>query len=595
MDKRNSSKFSLKQIGLFICFSLTVLLSFDASCKDTAASQYSAAIEETESENLTGEEAFKITAKSLDNHVSLNFSIAPGYILYRDNFKFRTLSGHPINNLDTIFPKAQIKKDEVLGDSKIYTNQLVLNVPLKGFRVEYQGCSEAGFCYAPIAKEILLDANGAIQIKTLDSEQFAQLDTKDPKNGISKEKIENVVLTTTTEKSAEHANPVSTTTEQAVASEKEKPVQSESDYLSDQLKNGTLSTTLLLFLGLGILLSFTPCVLPMVPILANIIVGESAPLSSRRAILLASLYVLSVAVCYAIAGVFAGMMGSYLQVTLQKPAFLIGMSGLLVLFALSQFNLVQLQLPQFVTNSLQNLQAKQKQGSILGTVAMGFLSALIVSPCVTPALVGALSYIGQTGNAILGGLALFALALGMGLPLLLVACIGSRYLPKAGPWMGHIKIITGILLIILAGFFFMRALPKLYASDTSTLISNHFVTIQNKQDLISALQDAKNNQTPIILDVYADWCVSCQKIDKEIFGNQTVLTALQNAKLLRLDLTKQTKETAALQKELGIVGPPTLLFFGSDGAENKHYRLVGSLESEDFIAHVKKFFNMQPK
>lgn len=579
MDKQQRRKAVILQ-GFFI-FCLLFSLIFSSQAKSAS----------DESETLSAEQAFTLTARQVDDHkIELNFAIAPGYILYKEHFKFRTLEGHPIDNLAAIFPKAEIKHDEALGDLPIYTKQLALQIPLSkttssktGLRVEYQGCSDSGFCFAPLAKEVVFSADGTASIAEIDPEQFAATTTGTDHSGIAAETAATATTITAT-----------TTTTDTKLSEN-KSVESESDYLTNQLKTGSFPLTFLLFLGLGILLSFTPCVLPMVPILANILIGENTPLSSGRARLLALVYVLSVSVCYALAGVFAGFMGSYLQVTLQQPMVLTGLSFVILLFALSQLNLVHIQLPQFFTNALHQIQYKQKQGSILGACAMGFVSALVVSPCVTPALVGALSYIGQTGNAILGGLALFALAFGMGLPLLAIACIGSRYLPKAGPWMTYIKIITGILLLVLAGFFFMRAFPK---QETVAFVKNtptHFTTVQNKADLQSALKTAKASGKPVILDVYADWCVSCQQIDKDIFENHTVLSTLKDTHLLRLDLTKQTPDTQQLQKELAIVGPPTLLFFNVDGEENKNYRLVGKFKSNDFINHIKQFFTTQNK
>jgi thiol:disulfide interchange protein DsbD len=566
MDKQQRQKALVLQGFFIFCLLFSLMFSSTAKCNSD------------ETETLTAEQAFTLTARRLDNQkIELNFAIAPGYILYKEHFKFRTLEGHPIDNLAPVFPTPQIKQDEALGNLPIYTKQVTLQIPLSktnpsktGLRVAYQGCSDSGFCFAPLAKEVVFSADGTPTITDIETEQFAAIATNN--NDHTDESV--------TDPSATSNN---------------LSVESESDFLTNQLKTGSFPLTFLLFLGLGVLLSFTPCVLPMVPILANILIGENTPLSSSRARLLALVYVLSVSVCYAVAGVFAGMMGSYLQVTLQQPMVLTGLSFVILLFALSQLNLVHIQLPQFFTNALHQIQYKQKQGSILGACAMGFVSALVVSPCVTPALVGALSYIGQTGNAIFGGLALFALAFGMGLPLLTIACIGSRYLPKAGPWMTYIKVITGVLLLVLAGFFFMRAFPKQEATTIVRSTPTHFTTIQSKAELQSALETAKVSGKPVILDVYADWCVSCQQIESEIFENHSVLSSLKDTHLLRLDLTKQTADTQQLQKELAIVGPPTLLFFNVDGEEDKNYRLVGKFKSNDFINHIKHFFTSQNK
>jgi len=542
MDRRISLKYPL----IFIIFTLTFLLG-GAFCVNA---------EEDELEMLPAEKAFTLQAALLDNEqVKLNFRIVPGYFLYQKHFKFRTLEGKALNE-PSIFPPALVKEDDVLGEKyQVYAKQLSLVIPQastnqKGLRVQYQGCSETGFCFAPTAKEIIFQTNGKAIIKEISVDEF----------------------------NAENLNPALTGEE----------VGSELDRITNQLKTGTLPWTLLFFLGLGLLLAFTPCVLPMVPILANILVGENAPLSGKRATLLASLYILSVATCYAMVGTIAGLMGYHLQATLQKPIFLVSFSFVLLLFALSQLNLVHIQLPQVFAHTLHNLQRKQKQGSVIGAVAMGGLSALMVSPCVTPALVGALTYIGQTGNALLGGAALFAMAIGMGLPLLCVASLGSHLLPKTGSWMTYVKTATGILLFILAVTILMRAFPNTPHESTADL-AVQFTPIQNETELQQALKAAKLAKKAVILDVYADWCVSCQHLDQELFNNKKVSSVLKDTHLLRLDVTKLSADNELLQKHLQIVGPPTLLFFNMEGNELKNYRLIGKIEFDPFLKHVNHF------
>ena len=512
---------------------------------------------------LPAEKAFSLkTVLRKDKQLELQLEIAPGYQLYKDHFKFIGRLGQKIDQSIFKLPLAILKQDEDLGNYQVYTDLLTLIVPVAvefgtntGFVMEYQGCSEGGFCFAPIAKDIEILPNTTLQVTDITPEQFNQM-------------LEN---RTKAENRSDPAN------------------RSELDRIIEQLKNDSFPLALLSFLGLGLLLAFTPCVLPMVPILANILVGKNKPLTDRRAMLLTSLYVLSMALCYAIAGTIAGMMGSQLQMALQKPLFLVGLSFLLFIFALNQFNLLHIQLPHILTQFLNHLHNKQKQGSVFGAMGMGFLSALMISPCVTPALVGALTYIGQTGNAVLGGSALFAMALGMGLPLLIVACIGSHLLPKAGPWMDHIKILTGVLLIILAGSILMRAIP--YTTKKNIETAAHFMPIHSEEDFNQAIQAARLLKKPVILDVYADWCTTCKQIDNELFNNEAVLSTLKNTALLRLDLSHQTKNKKAIQKRFSIIGPPTLIFFSHDGNEIKDFRLVGKLESNSFIEHVKRFIS----
>jgi thiol:disulfide interchange protein DsbD len=540
-------KYRIKKLFISISTHLLILFAILIPLKTQA----------NESEFLTTEQAFSVQARLIDSHaLELNFVIAPGYLLYRDHFQFRTLEGDAITLPTTIFPPAILKRDEVLNEEyQAYIKQVQLLIPNNptGLRVMYQGCAENGFCYAPVAKEIVVLSNGATQITELSMDDF--------------------------NKKIEHKNTA--------------PISSETDLITTQLKSGALPLTLLFFFGFGLLLSFTPCVLPMVPILANILVGEDKPLSDRRATTLASLYVLSVAICYAIAGAIAGLMGNQLQLTLQKPGFLILLSFIILLFALNQLGLLRIHLPQFFAHALHQLQHKQKQGSAFGAIAMGAISALMVSPCVTPALVGALTYIGQTGNAVLGGLALFSMALGMGLPLLVVACVGSHLLPKKGPWMGYIKIFTGLLLLVLAGSILMRAFPHTISETEALMQKTHFVLIQSESEFNQALNTAHKNKKAVVLDVYADWCIACRQLDKTVFSNALVLNALNQVILLRLDLSNQTKENTQLQKRLEIVGPPTLLFFDKTGHEAKPYRLVGTIDPQNFVDHLHQFLNTQ--
>lgn len=544
----------LKNLLQTLFFTLLITLGF--SC---------GAMAEEQSEFLPADKAFGVNAQLVNpQQFELDFLIAPGYLLYRDHFQFRTLEGQPITVPDESFPPAILKRDEVLNEEyKAYTKPFQLLIAVSstsktnlGLRVMYQGCAENGFCYAPVAKEVVSLPNGEIQITDINPENF---------NKIQETKIKPTTAV----------------------------VESETDRITTQLKSGALPLTLLFFLGLGLLLSFTPCVLPMVPILANILVGVDKPLSSKRATTLATLYVLSVSICYAIAGAIAGLMGNQLQQTLQKPGFLIMLSVVLLLFALNQFGLLKIHLPQFFAHALHHLQHKQKQGSAFGAIAMGGISALMVSPCVTPALVGALTYIGQTGNALLGGLALFAMALGMGLPLLTVACVGSHLLPKAGPWMGYIKLLTGLLLLILAGSILMRAFPNTISETEAMMHQAHFIPIQTEAELTEALKLARHNQKAVVMDVYADWCIACKQLDHTLFENHHVLDALKDTVLLRLDLSHQTQGNMALQKKLDIVGPPTLLFFDKEGLEIKKFRLVGTIGSDNFIEHLHHFLQTQ--
>jgi len=520
---------------------------------------------------LPAEKAFALKVKqekqSDTSQTILSFDIAPGYLLYQEHLQIKVKGDNGLRLLNIVLPPAHKKQDPILGEYYVYQHRLDIPIPLgntKPILISYQGCSEGGFCYAPQVKQIILNqGNGNPEITDVDPSQFNQID----EGG-----------------------------DRAQGGDRAPPLQngnnaSESDNVSMLFQNKSVALTLLAFFGLGIMLAFTPCVLPMIPIMANILVGADKPLSSRRAVFLASLYVLSVAVCYAFAGVLAGLLGNHLQVTLQQPPFLIGFSLLLLIFGLSQFNLINIRVPQVLSGTLHNLERRQKQGSAFGAMGMGVISALMASPCVTPALVGALTFISQTGNAVLGGSALFMMSLGMGLPLLLVATVGSRFLPKTGPWMVTIKSITGVLLLVLAVTFLYRAIPNEYLPSflNSDSEKSDFITIQTPQELAQILNKAKTK--PVILDVYAKWCVSCQRMDRAIFENPEHKNLTQEYQLLRLDITTLNKGIEQLLKDFSIIGPPTVIFFDKSGQELKDLRLVGEVAPPDFLQHIQKFDN----
>ncbi len=619
MDRKNRFNCVALALVLFLacfsCFSVQAISSVkesaseqSASASDKSPSDHSTALiakssdgDAEDTDALSPEKVFKISVnvKETDKKTAIvSFDIADGYQLYQEHFHFQSLANEPFKASAINLPKPIVKKDEYLGEIKVYKKHLDITVPLStvaektGFRMQYQGCSE-GFCYPPMHKQITIGKNGHVEIQNISAATFRE----DPKIAIAK-------LSKATSKEQSHAMSVevdpasdalissasaaSIADKSSSATSSSEPTESDTDRIADLFHSKNFFFTLLAFLGLGVMLACTPCVLPMVPILANILVGQDQPLTRKRSLYLASLYVLSVSVCYSFAGIAAALLGSHLQTTLQQPIFLIVLSFLLLLFALNQFNMLHVQLPSIFSNALHQLEQKQKHGSALGAVAMGAISALMVSPCVTPALVGALTYIGQTGNAFLGGAALFALAFGMGLPLLIVACVGSHLLPKAGPWMRHIKSLTGVLLLVLSVSILMRAVP-LTGGPSQASLAAPFVAVHDKEELSQALASASSQKKPVILDVYADWCISCRQMDKEVFENHDVLKRLTSVQLLRLDLTKQTTASEQLQKELGIIGPPMVLFFGPDGTEAKAYRMAGKSETNSFIERLNKF------
>lgn len=514
---------------------------------------------------LPVDQAFKLNAvlSASKKEAEINFKVAPGYYLYQQHIQILSLDNKSLTE-SAILPKPIMKKNKHLGDYGVYANDFSIVVPLaentsaksSGFRIEYQGCAESGFCYPPQTKQIDFSKAGVATIQDIDPDA---------------------------------AIPSQTGATESVLSE--------SDQIAGFFTQKSFPLTLLAFLSIGVLLAFTPCVLPMVPILANILIGQKEPHSKKRSIALACLYVFSMAACYAVAGLVAGLLGNHLQASLQQPHILTALACLIFMFALNQMNMLHFEFPAFITGFFSSIGANPKQGSIFGAVSMGCVSALVVSPCVTPALVGALTYIGQTGDAVLGGFALFTLAFGMGLPLLIVASIGSHLLPKAGSWMTHIKTATGVLLLFLAGSIFMRAMPsespvlaQAHSSPGLTQVG-YFTTIKSTNELSEALAAARQSNKPVILDVTADWCVSCRQMDKEIFQNEKVMNNLKDVSLLRIDLTHPTPAITKLIKQLEIIGPPMVLFFKPDGQELRSHRAAGKIESQNFLDRVQNILS----
>ncbi|HLW75101.1 MAG TPA: protein-disulfide reductase DsbD, partial [Gammaproteobacteria bacterium] len=366
---------------------------------------------------LKPDQAFIISAVAKDaNTLELRWQIAAGYYLYRQ--KFNLASDNPDVQLGTPdFPEGEIKNDPYMGTSEIYSHDVDVLIPVTrsngaarfNLQAVYQGCAEAGFCYPPITKLMPVDLTVAA--------------------------------------------PLSGTAPAAA------PPASEQNRLVDLLKNGGLVAVMLTFLGFGMLLTFTPCVLPMIPIISGIIVGQGKKLSTARAFSLSLTYVLAMALVYAGVGVVVGLLGANIQLALQNPWVLSVFSLIFVGLALSMFGFYELQMPSAVQSWLTHHSSTQKSGAYIGVAIMGMLSALICGPCITAPLVAALVFIGQTGSALRGGLALFALGLGMGVPLLVVGTSAGRLLPKAGPWMNAVKHVFGVIMLSLAIWFISRVIP----------------------------------------------------------------------------------------------------------------------------------------
>ena len=370
---------------------------------------------------LPVDKAFPLSAYTKDNEtVVLEWKIQPSYYLYKDRFSYKLVTPESIEAGPLQLPEGIPKNDELLGDYDVYTGILKVAVPIKNIdnakqmdlKVCYQGCSENGFCYPPETKQLRFD---------LKAGQAATL-------------IE------------------------ASASPTPKKISSH-DKVTQLLAGHKIWLILLSFMGFGLLLSFTPCVLPMIPILSGLIVGHSKNMTTWHAFRLSLVYVLAMALTYAIVGVAAGFAGQSIQVALQTPAVIAVFSGIFVLLALSLFGFYEIKLPSRFETKLTDISSHQKSGSYLGVAVMGVLSTLIVSPCITPPLIGALAYIGETGDSVLGGLALFSLGLGMGIPLIIIGTSHGKLLPKAGGWMDAVKAFFGVMLLATAIWLLSRILP----------------------------------------------------------------------------------------------------------------------------------------
>ncbi len=586
-------------------------------------------------EFLPVDQAFAFTVEIIDGNTLLaHWEVAEGYYLYREKFVFSLDEAGGVTLEPAIFPKGKMTHDENFGDMEVYTQEAAIKIPLSRavtsptdivLRAKFQGCADAGFCYPPEERIMSL----ALPAGQSAPNQFAVAATSDP--------------------NAPGMLSLSTAAQ---------PIVSEQDGIAASIAGDNIFWVILSFFGFGLLLSFTPCVFPMIPILSSIIVGQGEAVTTRRAFTMSLVYVLAMALTYTVAGVFAGLFGANLQAVFQNPWILGGFSIVFVLLALSMFGFYELQLPSSWQSKLTDISNKQRGGTLVGVAIMGFLSALIVGPCVAAPLAGALIYIGQTGDAVLGGLALFALSMGMGAPLLAIGTSAGKLLPRAGAWMDAIKAVFGVMLLAVAIWMLERIIPsavamllwalllimsgvylgalssldaaasgwkKLWkglgvvlliygvlqlvgvASNSSDPLQplralsagtgNAVVTTAVAFDKIKSLEDleqkislANQQGKPVFLDFYADWCVSCKEMERYTFSDAGVQTALANGVLLKADVTANDDVDQALMKKLGVIGPPSMLFFNRQGEELSALRLVGHMDAKPFEAHVIRAF-----
>jgi thioredoxin:protein disulfide reductase len=588
---------------------------------------------------LQPDEAYHFSA-SVENPTQLRliWTIASGTYLYRDKLRISLEAPSEVRIGPFQLPRGTLKKDTIrpdgsIGDEEIYYDGIDLHVPLlrsapEATRValvaHYQGCAERGICYPPITKKVALDLP-AVAIGS------ARPPPATP--------------------GAAPRTPTGTAAPEPVATLG--PL-AEQDRIAASLRQGSVWGAIVSFFGLGLLLAFTPCIFPMIPILSGIIAGHGRHMSTARAFWLSLVYVLAMAATYTLAGVLAGLFGQNIQAAFQDPWILSAFALLFVALALSMFGFYDLQLPAALQTRIVEISNRQQGGSLVGVAIMGLLSALIVGPCVAPPLAGALIYIGQTGDALLGGLALFALGLGMGAPLIVIGTSAGKLLPRAGAWMDAVKAVFGVLLLgvaisllerilsaplsmalwgllLICSAIYMGALRDLpvEASGWSKLWKGLGValliygslmlvgaaggggdTLQPLRGLamagsgsapsrldfrpVSSLADldrelAGAGGRPVLLDFYADWCVSCKELDRYTFSAPEVQRVLAGYRLLRADVTANTADDRALlQGRFGLPGPPAIIFYGPDGSERPSLRVVGFVAASELVSHAQE-------
>ncbi|MFA4716829.1 protein-disulfide reductase DsbD [Vibrio vulnificus] len=557
------------------------------------------------------DQAFPFNYFQQDHRITLDWQVKEGYYLYQQRLSF---SAENVVLGDIQMENGQPYRDEFFGDVNIYTNPLFVNIPMQDWQpgakliVQYQGCAKAGFCYPPETRVIDITSftNGDMAPATMPTQTASNLDT-----------------------STANASTPQPLTQQ------------------DQLASGLADNwwTPLLFLALGVGLAFTPCVLPMYPILTSIVLG-SGKLSQRRALGLSLVYVQGMALTYTLLGLVVASAGLQFQAAMQHPYVLIGLSILFVTLALSMFGVYTLQLPSSVQTWLNNLSNKQQGGSSAGVFAMGAISGLVCSPCTTAPLSGALLYVAQSGDLLTGGVALYALAMGMGIPLILVAVFGNKLLPKAGGWMDRVKTLFGFVLLAAPIFLLERILPEMwstalwsalgiaafgwlyhvknslefggwkqsavgiiavlglfasaqpalnywFADSTQQAQTSEvsFIKIRNVEEIQQQLALAKQAKKPVMLDFYADWCVACKEFEKYTFHDPAVAAQLKQFVLLQADVTRNQAQDIELLQAQQVLGLPTIDFWDAQGNPVSNARLTGFMQATPFLEHIQQISN----
>lgn len=541
---------------------------------------------------LPAEQAFVFSAEKQGSNLLLNWQIADGYYLYKKEISVSS-KDTTISNVQ--FPQAEHYNDEFFGEVEIFRNQLRVIAPFSQaqpnttIEINYQGCTK-GFCYPPEKVEVYLD-----QIPVSQSSNIEKIPT-----------VEN-------------------------------EIKAEQDQLAENLSNNRFSIFWFFVLGVG--LAFTPCVLPMLPLLSAIVIGNKNRPSNTKALMLSIAYVQGMAVTYTLLGLIVAAIGLPFQIALQSPPVLIGLSIVFILLACSMFGLYEIQLPNSWQQKLNAMSQKQQGGALGSVFLMGMIAGLIASPCTSAPLSGALLYVAQSGDLVTGGLALYLLALGMGLPLILITLFGNKILPKSGEWLLKVKAAFGFVMLALPVFLLSRVLPSHYEPFLWSALAVAFLIwlvdaipsnsitkkiikvllllalaiaakpwadlawngstaqqqntphlalekIQSLADLETKLTASKGKK--VMLDLYADWCVACKEFEKYTFSDQNVQQKLNEMVVLQIDMTKNSAENTELMKHFNVLGLPTILFFDENGNEMSQSRVTGFLNAEQFLEWLNK-------
>ena len=578
-------KLFIKQIYFILLIACCSLLTINYAKSELPVNQ---------AEFLSPDEAFKIDYNIVDkNHVKINWIIHPGYYLYMGMFEFKSLDANKILKVE--MPEGKKKRDEFFGDVDVYYYSAEADVYFVDdiedsieLKVKYQGCADAGLCYPPVFKTITLKKNTSLN---------------------------NLKRTSLFESQ---------------------------NAMSDSLLSNSIVYNSIIFFLAGLLLAFTPCVLPMVPILTGIIAGQGN-VSQKKSLTLSIIYVLSMSLTYAVAGIIVAVSGTNIQASLQNPYVIGAISLLFFIFALAMFKFFDIQMPKSIQTVMTQLSNKQKSGSHGDVAVMGVLSALIVGPCVTATLIGALIYIASTGDVLVGGIALFSLGIGMGAPLILLGSTTTKLISKIGPYLQLVNYFFGALFLVVSIwllerilsievaaylwalasliliFIFIKSLNIInnlistsiifissfflviyfslqingiqknsYYDPITSFIEKEkfvqFITVKTTQDLE---KEIRNSNKPVMIDLYADWCVACKELEKYTFSDPKVSKILNQFKLIKFDITNTNEEHSKYLQSMRIFGPPALFFYDTSGKEINEARVVGFMDSSDFLKVLK--------